>query len=93
MGDDHEHDITSCHHQSCGSLPGEMSSIVNPVMPLLRALADGMHFLALHRARRLAKAKLNALDDRMLRDIGLDRSEIRSMLTDSARERTRGIVR
>jgi uncharacterized protein YjiS (DUF1127 family) len=48
--------------------------------------------MAWHRALRKAEAELYALDDRMLRDIGLDRSHIGSVLTDLARERARGIA-
>lgn len=40
---------------------------------------------------RAAEAQLHALDRRMLKDIGLDRSEIRSVLTDRTGERSIGV--
>lgn len=48
------------------------------------------HTYRAHRDRRAAKAQLKALDDHMLKDIGLDRSEIESVLLDTSRERSRG---
>ena len=38
---------------------------------------------------RIAMAQLMALDDRMLKDIGIDRSEIHSILVDTSRDRRR----
>ena len=43
-----------------------------------------------YRAFRAAEKKLHALDDRMLKDIGLDRSEIRSALVNAREERING---
>lgn len=48
------------------------------------------HAYRSRRERRAAKAQLMALDDHMLKDIGLDRSEIDSVLLDTSRERSRG---
>ena len=42
------------------------------------------------RAFHITKAQLMALDVRMLQDIGIDRSEIGSVLVDRAHERRRG---
>ncbi len=42
------------------------------------------------RSFRKAERELNALDDRMLRDIGLDRSEIKSALMNARNERVNG---
>jgi len=42
-----------------------------------------------YRAMKRDKAHLMALDDRLLKDIGIDRSEITSVLRDEARERKR----
>jgi uncharacterized protein YjiS (DUF1127 family) len=43
-----------------------------------------------YRALRAAEAKLYGLDDRMLKDIGLDRSEIKSALLNARQERLNG---
>ena len=43
-----------------------------------------------YRALRAAEAKLLALDDRMLRDIGLHRTEVRSALHNARQERLNG---
>ena len=51
-----------------------------------RAIAEFIRY----RAFRAAEARLNTLDDRMLKDIGLDRSEIRSALLNIRHERLNG---
>lgn len=43
-----------------------------------------------YRTFRAAEKELHALDDRMLRDIGINRSEIASSLLDAAHERRNG---
>lgn len=40
-----------------------------------------------YRAFRVAEKELHLLDDRMLKDIGIDRSEIRSALSGAAQQR------
>jgi uncharacterized protein YjiS (DUF1127 family) len=40
-----------------------------------------------YRSFRAAEKELHALDDRMLKDIGIDRSEIKSALSDAANQR------
>lgn len=43
-----------------------------------------------YRSFRAAETELHSLDDRMLRDIGINRSEITSALVDAAHERRNG---
>lgn len=43
-----------------------------------------------YRSFRMAEKELHALDDRMLNDIGIDRSEITSALINAANERRNG---
>jgi uncharacterized protein YjiS (DUF1127 family) len=50
-------------------------------------IVDMRQWLSFRRQFRGAKAELMALDDHTLKDIGLDRSEIESVLTDRNRER------
>ena len=62
----------------------------NPVHPLASMMVAMCYAWCSFKARRTlraAKAELMALDDHSLKDIGLDRSEIESALTDCARER------
>lgn len=54
------------------------------------AVLRALHTLRTHRERGAARAQLMAPDDHMLKDIGLDRSEIDSVLLDTSRERSRG---
>jgi uncharacterized protein YjiS (DUF1127 family) len=51
-----------------------------------RAVAEFIRY----RALKVAEAKLYDLDSRMLKDIGLDRSEIRSALLNARHERING---
>jgi uncharacterized protein YjiS (DUF1127 family) len=56
------------------------------------AVVKRWHAHALRRERRAAIRQLRALDDRMLRDIGLGRSEIESVIHDPERLMTRGLA-
>ncbi len=55
-----------------------------------RAVLSVWHAFKSYHERRIAMAQLMALDDRMLKDIGIDRSEIHSMLVDTSWDRRRG---
>ena len=54
-----------------------------------RAVLSVWHAFKSYHERRVAMAQLMALDDRMLKDIGIDRSEIHSMLVDTSWDRRR----
>ena len=54
-----------------------------------RGVLQLWHAYRAHRERRAAKAQLMALDDHMLKDIGLFRSEIDSVLLDTSPARSR----
>jgi uncharacterized protein YjiS (DUF1127 family) len=58
---------------------------------LSRAVRKAIAALVDYRAFRRAESELMALDDHALKDIGLDRSEIGSALTDHALERRNGV--
>jgi len=51
---------------------------------LERSVAEVLRY----RALRVAEKELHALDDRMLKDIGIDRSEIKSALSGAAQQRS-----
>jgi uncharacterized protein YjiS (DUF1127 family) len=58
---------------------------------VVRGARSAVRSILAYRARKVAEAQLRALDDRMLKDIGLDRSEIPSALTDVSAERRNGV--
>lgn len=57
-----------------------------------QAIMQRFEVIAQARTRRLAADELRRLDDRMLADIGLTRSEIDSVLDDASGERRRSIA-
>jgi uncharacterized protein YjiS (DUF1127 family) len=57
----------------------------------LRACRSAVKILRARRSVHVAHARLRSLDDRTLKDIGLHRSEIRSVLMDAAAERRNGV--
>jgi len=86
--------ITASNTASDGQICSQTASapILDRLMSMMKsALFTAWHAYTAHRARQIAKAHLMALDERMLKDVGLDRSEIYSVLMDRTRERRRGI--
>ncbi|MDX2154961.1 MAG: DUF1127 domain-containing protein [Hyphomicrobiaceae bacterium] len=74
----------SPHTLTGGTPASAMLAFFRP-SPRLAGVRAAVHrYLAL----RTAHAELTALDDRTLKDIGLDRSEITSVLCDRSGERT-----
>lgn len=65
-------------------IPNQMSQCASD---LGRGVLRLWHAYRAHRERRAAKAQLMALDDHMLKDIALDRSEIDSVLRDTSQDR------
>ena len=67
---------------------------LHPSLPgasLLNWLRSSLAAYLAYRAFCRSEAQLMALDDRALKDIGLDRSEIGSVLVDDAHERRNGV--
>lgn len=75
----------------CGVAEGKLSTSIAGAVSAVTGLA--MKVIAgyiRYRSFRMAEKELRALDDRMLNDIGIDRSEITSALIDAANERRNG---
>jgi len=67
-----------------GKLPATLTGTASSIASYItQVVADVVRY----RSFRAAEKELHALDDRMLKDIGLDRSEIKSALTDAANQR------
>ena len=73
----------------CRPLKTVRSHLGQSVGILGRAVLSVWHAFRSYHERRIAMAQLMALDDRMLKDIGIDRSEIHSMLVDTSWDRRR----
>lgn len=63
---------------------------MQPLRHVRSVIAKAFVAFVLYRAHRAAHAQLNALNDRMLKDIGLTRSEIDSALLNRGFERRNG---
>jgi len=68
-------------------LPTSIAGAASTVLGLVTKLIAGY---IRYRSFRMAEKELSALDDRMLNDIGIDRSEIASTLINAANERRNG---
>ncbi|MGE3915824.1 MAG: DUF1127 domain-containing protein [Hyphomicrobiaceae bacterium] len=71
----------SLNEQAGHSAAGDDKAAAHPLATAFRCT---MSAIRRHRAFRKAEAELMSLDDRMLRDIGIDRSEIVSVLLDTS---------
>jgi uncharacterized protein YjiS (DUF1127 family) len=70
-----------------GKLPTSIAGAVSTVAGLAMKVIAGY---IRYRSFRMAEKELLALDDRMLSDIGIDRSEITSTLINAGNERRNG---
>lgn len=67
-----------------GKLPATLTGVASSVASYVtQVVADVVRY----RSFRAAEKELHALDDRMLKDIGIDRSEIRSALSSAVQQR------
>jgi uncharacterized protein YjiS (DUF1127 family) len=65
-------------------LPPQVAGAASTIASFVTRIAVGF---SRYRSFRVAERELQALDDRMLKDIGVDRSEIRSALINASSER------
>jgi uncharacterized protein YjiS (DUF1127 family) len=70
-----------------GKLPSSLTGVLGAVAGFAMKVAAGY---IRYRSFRIAEKELHALDDRMLSDIGISRSEITSKLINAANERRNG---
>ncbi len=70
-----------------GKLPSSFAGASSTILGFVAKVAAGY---IRYRTFRAAEKELHALDDRMLSDIGIDRSEITSALTNAFNERRNG---
>ena len=78
-----------------GAVPlasGAPVSPMQPSAPMTAAMRDAWLSFKTRRAIRAARAELMALDDDALKDIGLERSEIESVLATRTRERRISVI-
>jgi uncharacterized protein YjiS (DUF1127 family) len=79
-----KYEIGAPYGATDGKLPATLTGAASSIASFVtKVVADVIR----HRSFRAAEKELHALDDRMLKDIGLDRSEIKSALTDAANQR------
>ena len=70
-----------------GKLPASFTGAAAAIAGIVMKVVAGY---IRYRSFRIAEKELHALDDRMLSDIGIDRSEITSTLINAANERRNG---
>ena len=80
-------DIGAPYGDAEGKLPSSFAGASSTILGFVANVAAGY---IRYRSFRAAEKELHALDDRMLNDIGIDRSEITSTLINAANERRNG---
>lgn len=67
-----------------GKLPATLTGAASSIASYVTQIVVGV---VRYRSFRAAEKELHGLDDRMLKDIGIDRSEIRSALSSAVQQR------
>jgi uncharacterized protein YjiS (DUF1127 family) len=67
-----------------GKLPATLTGAASSIASYVKQIVVDV---VRYRSFRAAEKELHALDDRMLKDIGIDRSEIRSALSSAVQQR------